>query len=238
MAARKTLTALLYGNPGAGKTPAALTCPAPRLVLDAEGGTNYAAVDAVEWIPSVHGLELPPEAEGAETVRVFVKDFQTMRVAHEFLRNNPGRFKSVDLDSITEIQKRCKDAMGPKLQQQDWGALLTQMEGLVRSMRDLVTEGCFDVLVITATADEIKGFYRPAVQGGLAIQLPAHVALIGYLGTFPQADGSKVRAMQIEGDDRFIAKDRTAALPNGGITGKYGPLVAAPINIADMLEVL
>lgn len=235
---RKTLTALLYGNPGAGKTPAALTCPAPRLVLDAEGGTFYAAPDAVEWVPMRDGLSLPAEAEGAETVRVFVDSFATMRAAYQFLAENPGRFRSVDLDSITEIQKRCKDAMGPKMRQEDWGVLLTQMEGLVRSMRDLVTKGHFDVLVVTATADEIKGFYRPAVQGGLAIQLPAHVALIGYLGTFPQADGSKFRGMQIQGDEKFIAKDRTSALPNGGITGAFGSVIPAPVNIADFLSVL
>ena len=236
---RKTLTALLYGNPGAGKTPAALTCPPPRLLLDAEGGANYAAPDAVLWDPMRDGLTLPPEAEGAETVRVYVRDFQTMRLCYEVLSTNPGRFRSVDLDSITEIQKRCKDALGKQqLQQQDWGALLSQMEGLVRSMRDLVTEGHFDVLVITATADEVKGFYRPAVQGGLAIQLPGHVALIGYLGTFRDANAQKYRAMQIEGDDRYIAKDRTSSLPNGGITAAFGTVIPAPINLSNMLDVL
>lgn len=234
---RKTLTALLYGNPGAGKTPAALTCPAPRLLLDAEGGANYAAADAVLWDPCRDGLTLPPEAEGAATVRVYVRDFATMRLCYDFLAGNPGRFRSVDLDSITEIQKRCKDALGKQqMQQQDWGVLLAQMEGLVRALRDLCTEGHFDCLVITATADEVKGFYRPAVQGGLAIQLPAHVALIGYLGTFRDANAQKYRGMQIEGDDRFIAKDRTASLPNGGITGAYGSIIPAPINLSEMID--
>lgn len=231
------LAALLYGNPGAGKTPAALTAPAPRLLLDAEGGANYAAPDAVMWDPKRDGLTLPMEAEGAATVRVFVRDFDTMRLCYQFLQQNPRRFRSVIVDSITETQKRCKDAMGKaQLQQQDWGALLAQMEGLVRSMRDMVTEDYFDVLVITATADEVKGFYRPAVQGGLAIQLPAHVALIGYLGTFRNADATKFRGMQIEGDDRFIAKDRTASLPGGGITGAYGTVIPAPINLAEIIE--
>lgn len=236
---RKTLTALLYGNPGAGKTPIALTAPGPKLLLDAEGGANYAAPDAVLWDPQRDGLSLPAEAEGAETVRIYVRDFATMRMAHQFLAANPGRFRSVVLDSITEIQKRCKDGLGKQqMQQQDWGVLLSQMEGLVRAMRDLCTEGHYDVLVITATADEVKGFYRPAVQGGLAIQLPAHVALIGYVGTFRDANAQKYRGVQIEGDDRFIAKDRTASLPNGGITGAFGTVVPAPINLADFLNVL
>lgn len=238
---RKTLTALLYGNPGAGKTPASLTSPGPVLVLDAEAGSMFAAHGAVDWRPWEHGGALPAEAEGANLVRVFVRDFRAMQDVDLFLRENPGRFTSVVIDSITEVQKRCKDAMGSgaftgSSTMQDWGQLLSRMELMIRSWRDLVAEGNFDVLVLTAIAAENAGFYGPAVQGALRLSLPGFVDVVGYLGTHRDSKGLKVKGMQISGDDRFIAKDRTSSAPNGGLTAAYGEVVASPINIAQMVE--
>lgn len=241
---RKTLTTLIYGDPGMGKTPIALTAPKPMLLLDAEGGANYATAKyhTVEWRPWEHGSEPPKAAADAEVVRCIVRDWESFRVGASYVRQGPkGRFQTVNLDSITELQKRCKDSMGPsafggKTGQQDWGVLLVQMEGVVRKLRDLVTEEYLNALVVTATADEIKGKTRPAVQGGLAIQLPAHVALIGYLNTFRDADNQKHRGMQIQGDDRVIAKDRTSELLSGGVTGVFGEVVPAPINLTNIIE--
>lgn len=230
---RKPMTALLYGNPGAGKTPASLTAPKPLLVLDAEAGTNWAVPDAVEWNPAQHGLTFPD----GEVVRVFVRDFDVMRKADAALRTTPGRFRSVVIDSITEVQKRCKDSMGrQQLQQQDWGVLLSQMELLIRGWRDLVAEGVFETLVMTAIAAESSGFYGPDVQGALRKSLPGFVDVVGYLSTFRDANMQKFRGMQIEGDDRFIAKDRTSSAPNGGLTGAYGTVIPSPINLTEMIE--
>lgn len=233
---RKVLDLLIHGDPGMGKTPISLTTPAPRLVLDVEGGAVFASAGAggVEW-------DLQGTAPDAETVRVFVNSFDTLSRAYSYLTKEKHPFRSLTIDSVTETQRRCKDALGAqafqgKSAQQDWGTLLIRMEKLMRAYRDAMNAGSFDVLCLTATTDLVKGLYRPAVQGGLATSLPGFVSVVGYLGVFRDLDNQRYRGMMIQSDGEHIAKDRTASLPNGGLTARYGDIIPAPINISDLVS--
>lgn len=212
----RPLSTVIHAESGVGKSWLADTAPAPRLILDAEGGSKFTpSQPKVYWDPM---KEAPPL--GQETVIVFVRDFQTMQRSYEWLNSGQHDFASVGLDSVTELQKRCKDAIralegmgGMRIQ--DWGTLLDDMELLVRQFRDLWMHPIKPVPVttfITTTAIDDKGMYRPHVQGGLKLSLPYFVDVVGYLYVATTDVGELERRLLVQPAPGFIAKDRTDRL--------------------------
>ena len=128
----ETLCMLVHGDPGTGKSWLGQSTPTPRLVLDAEGGsrTPWRAVNGqgvrqkmVTWDPT---KEDPPKAGDWETCHVAVRDFTDVQKAYDWLLTGRHPFKSVVLDSLTEIQKRCKDSISgtDTPSEREWGLLL------------------------------------------------------------------------------------------------------------------
>ena len=228
----RSLSTVVHGESGTGKSWFADTAPAPRLILDAEGGSKFTpSQPKVMWDP----LTGPPPL-GQETVIVLVRDFQTMQYAYQWLHSGQHDFQSVGLDSITELQKRCKDAIralegtgGFRIQ--DWGTLLDDMELLVRNFRDLWMHPIRPVpvtVLITTTQMDDKGTYRPHVQGGLKLSLPYFTDVVGYLYTAVNDVGQLERRMLVQNSPGFIAKDRT---------DKLGYELTNP-NIGTMLDMI
>jgi hypothetical protein len=93
-----------------GKTSLAETAPllyGPRLILDAEGGTAWLASDVVKWnFPK----EKKPEGKiGPDTsVVVSIRKWQDLERLNNFLQKGKHPFRSVILDSITDLQKQAK----------------------------------------------------------------------------------------------------------------------------------
>ncbi len=235
---------LVHGEPGVGKSWLAQTTPGPRLVLDAEGGSRRPMrmrngkaerVKKVLWEPT---RDSPPEVGDWETCLVQVRDFTTVRRVYEWLNSGRHPFHSVVMDSLTEIQKRCKDAIsgGETMSERAWGDLLLQMEQLVRQFRDLVfhPSNPLDAVVILAlTMAKNGGKSKPAVQGALGTSMPGYVDVEGYLGAFPNPDtGEMERKLLIQPHQLFEAKDRTHIL-----TAHYGPVIVNP-DVVQMLDVL
>src|SRR5216110_338838 len=120
---RTTLTALIHGDSGVGKSWLAASSPAPRLILDAEGRAKYAPslLPKVFWDPKVSG---PPAADGTwDTCITPIADFDTLSTAYSWLRSGQHHFKSIVIDSLMEAQKRCIDGVAGTgaMQTQDWG---------------------------------------------------------------------------------------------------------------------
>jgi hypothetical protein len=212
----RPLSTVVHGESGTGKSWFTDTAPAPRLILDAEGGSKFTpSQPKVMWDP----MAGPPPL-GAETVIVLVRDFQTMQYAFQWLNSGQHDFQSVGLDSITELQKRCKDAIralegtgGFRIQ--DWGTLLDDMELLIRQFRDLWMLPVRPIPVtvfITTTQMDDKGVYRPHVQGGLKLSLPYFTDVVGYLYTAVNDVGVLERHLLVQNSPGFIAKDRTDRL--------------------------
>ena len=187
-AIRNTLSILVHSEPGAGKSWFGQTSPRPILTLDAEGGSRYAKrhgqkVRKVSWDP-LSGP--PPEADGTwDTCVVIVHKFEVMQKAWEWLNTYDHGFKSLVIDTLDEIQKRCKDDIsgGETMTERNWGQLLVKMEQLVRlQLRDLTFHPThpLDAVVILAHTDLKKNKYRPAVQGALGVSLPGYVDVEGY----------------------------------------------------------
>lgn len=240
----ETLCALIHGEPGVGKSWLLQTTPGPRLVLDAEGGSRRPKrmgpdgkairVPFVKWDPT---KDAPPELDDWETCLVQTRDFNTVRRAYEWLNSGQHPFRSVGLDSLTEIQKRCKDALagGETPSERQWGDLLIQMEQLVRQFRDLVfhpTNPLDCVVFLALSVSKMGAKYKPAVQGALGVSLPGYVDLEGCLTVSANDDGVPERYMLITPHAEFEAKDRTHYL-----TEHYGPYITNP-DVEAMLGVL
>lgn len=223
------LSALVYGGPKSGKSFFGDTTPAPRLVLDAEAGSRFTPSIKKKWDPSV---QAPPEADGTwSTALVEVRDYVTVKRAYEWLNSGQHPFKSVVLDSISEIQQKCIDnlvGINP-MKLDNWGQLLREIGDLVRSSRDLLTHPTnpLEAVVLIAMAKDNNGRFVPYAQGQLGTSLPFYPDIVGYLAN--RADDAQVlhRYLMLQPSDQWIAGER--------VGGKLGPWLENP-NMQDMIN--
>jgi len=233
------LTLVVHGESGTGKSWLGDTGPAPRLILDAEGGSQFLPSvrrgegqlwDPARWAPPGEPDCDPEQPALTPTTRVMVRDFGTMSRVYQWLNAGRHHFRSLVIDSLTEIQKRCLDAIvGTSMPQtQDWGVLLTQMEALVRQLRDLTfhpTRPLTVVQINCLTTTDKRGILRPFVKGQLQETLPGFVDVVGYLYTEVGPTGALVRRLLVQAAPGYAAKDRT---------GRLGAVLSEP-DVQDML---
>lgn len=241
----EALSILIHGAPGAGKTNVAATAPTPLLLLDVEGRSRFVQGRKVRWDPQ---REAPPTPDGTWDICVVqARDWATFKAATDYIIAGKHAFRSVTLDSVGELQKRCKDKlMGGDgvMSERLWGELLTSMENQIRALRDSATHPTAPVqcLVLTSWSEMRDGEMKPFVQGSLAKTLPAMVDVMGYLYVDPTdasiASKPEARRLLVQPAAGFSTKDATSALPNGGVTGTSGGVIAGPINIAQIIEKL
>lgn len=177
------------------------------------------------WDPA---REEPPADDGTwETCIVTVREWGTIQRVFQWLDSGQHPFRSVTIDSLTEAQKRCLDAIvGTNApDQQNFGSLLRQVEAMVRTFRDLTEHPVkkVDVVAFICFTDNRSGVYRPLLQGALALSLPYLVDAAGYLYTEPNGDGQLHRKLLVSPTPGFVAKDNTNALAR-----KFGATIEAP----------
>lgn len=223
---------LVYGPSKGGKSTLGDTTPAPRLVLDAEMGSRFTPSRKVTWDPT---RDAPPEPDGTwDTAIVAVRDFNTVLKAYEWLNSGKHPFRSVVLDSISEIQQRAIDALvgvNPMLMA-DWGTLLRQVSDLVRKFRDLTTNQAkpLDAVLLIAMARQRQdNTWHPHVQGSLAVTLPYVVDVLAYLAPVTQEDGTVVRRLLVGPTPGYETGERVA--------GRLGRFIDGP-DISDMLQLV
>ncbi len=188
------LSWLIHGHSKKGKSTLAATAPKPVLVLDAEGSWRFIPGRIVYWDPL---NETPPVCDGTwEICIVHVREWATVQLVYQYLLAWPLLFTtcgpvSVVIDSITEIQRRCKaNLKGTEaLKIQDWGVLLSAMDSTIRGFRDLclipqLTVRC--VVFVSETRESQTGRLVPYMQGQIAVSLPYWVDICGYM--YPDFD--------------------------------------------------
>lgn len=250
----RALTVLVHADSKVGKSTLSITTPAPRLILDGEMAYRFLAelTTQVFWDPMT---ERPPEpgfgriepspnspvvAVNWDTCVVIVREYSTLARAVDWLHSGAHPFVSVTIDSISEIQKRCKDQMaglGAEMDQKKWGALLDHMERLVRGLRDLTEHPIkpLQAVVLTSMTTNRDGKWRPYVQGQLAVTMPYFLDVIGYLYVeeVPAADptqpGTKIRRLLVSPHPQFEAGER--------VQGRLGVVVDEP-NISTMIDMI
>ncbi len=230
----RSLSLIIHGEPGTGKSTLAATAPAPRVAFDVEGGTRFLKVKKVYWDPLT---QAPPEWDGTwDTCVVYVRNYKVIEQAYKWLADGKHPFRSVIIDSLTEAQKRLIDQVAGTDQptQQDWGAILRTLEDFVRKLRDLTFHAEFplETVVVTCLSHNRDGKFRPFVKGQLELSLPGFVDVVGYLYVEQAPDGALERKLLIAPVGVFDAKDRT-----GLLTEKYGHVIVNP-NITEILSVI
>lgn len=210
------LSLLVHGPAKMGKTTFAETAPGPICVLDAEGGTRFTKTRKTYWDPV---KDPPPVDDGTwETCVVYVRDFNTVAYAYQWFASGQHPFKSLVVDSLSEVQQRCVDQLAGsgRMEQQLWGDLLRQMSDIIRKMRDLIIHPTNPLTAVVLVAMTRKNDDRmvPSVQGALQTTLPYYIDVTGYF--FTEADpntGQLVRKLLVAPLPGFEAGDRTGRLP-------------------------
>ena len=236
----RSLTIMVYGESKVGKSSFAVTAPYPRLMLDVEGGHRFLPINVKYWDPLT---EEPPVADGTwDTVVVKVNDYDVVMKAFQWLQSGKHQFKSLIIDSISELQVKCMDNIAgtEQMKMQQWGELLRHMGALLRDLRDLTMHPTqpLEAVVLTAMARKGQdGVYRPYLQGQLAIQAPYFYDILGAITveTVPNPDPMqapyKVRKMYVERTPEYEAGER--------VQGRLGKVVEqGDLGVERMLDMV
>ena len=215
----RALSILIHSDTKVGKSTFGNTAPYPRLLLDAEAAYRFLPEQGnkrIFWDPMT---EVCPRWDGVwELCVVRVQDYSVFMKALEWLKSGQHDFRSVVIDSITEIQVTCKEqisADGP-MKIQLWGELLTHMEKACREFRNLTEHPTrpIEAIIITSMTTQRDGKWRPYMQGQLAVKAPYFFDVIGYLfvqqvqGEDPTQPATPVRRMLTAKHDQFEAGER------------------------------
>ena len=236
----RSLTIMVYGESKVGKSTFAVTAPYPRLMLDVEGGHRFLPINVKYWDPM---REEPPQADGTwDTVVVQVRDYDVVMKTFQWLQSGKHQFKSLIIDSISELQVKCMDNIAgtEQMKMQQWGELLRHMGALLRDLRDLTMHPTqpLEAVVLTAMARKGQdGVYRPYLQGQLAVQAPYFYDILGAItveqvpNSDPMQPPYKVRRMYVERTPDYEAGER--------VQGRLGKVVEQEnLGIERMLDMV
>jgi hypothetical protein len=230
-----TLAAVVHGESGSGKSYFGGTTPAPRLILECEGGSRFIRANRRKrfWDPLTEPV--PEWDDDWDACFVRASDWATVYAAYEVLATGNHPFRSLVVDSLTEAQKRLIDDVAgidqPTLQ--EWGTVGRNLEDFVRKLRDLtfIPSKPLEAVVLLCLSHQRDGELRPFLKGQIELNLPAFVDVVGYLYT-DSATGVITHNMLIAPARNIIAKDRTAFL-----TDKYG-MVVQDANFTEWLSII
>lgn len=232
-----SLSIIIHGNSKAGKSYLSATAPGPRLLLDAEHGHKFLPIKIKYWNPAT---EEPPVPDGTwDTAVVVVRDYDTVLQVYRWLQSGQHPFRSLIMDSISEIQTQCLEKLAGRdqVKMQQWGELLRHMTGLMRDLRDLTMHPTnpLTAVVITAMTVHKDGMWRPYLQGQSATSAPYFFDVCGYLSVeeFPHPDPTQppyaVRRLYITPNSQFVAGER--------VGGRLGDIVEqSDLNIESMIN--
>ncbi|MDA3833522.1 MAG: ATP-binding protein [Spirochaetales bacterium] len=207
---------LIYGTAGAGKTTFGATAmdheaTAPVLFINAEGGM----LSVVDKDPAAWDLNSYDELE-----EVFW-----------FLAKGDHKYKTVVIDSLSELQMLNLDSIMKKNMQkttgknkredqfdiwlEDYGKSTQQMRAMVRRFRDLPMHVIFTCLESSSMDDKKVESIHPALTPKLRGTALGYMDIVGYLYTKQEEkDGETetVRQMLVQPYEKWEAKDRSGKL--------------------------
>jgi len=187
---------LAYGQAGSGKTSLIPTLPAP-VILSAEGG-----------LLSISDKEIP---------FLDISDMDALREAYKWLAESDEakQFASVAIDSISEIAEVClgKEKAIAKDPRAAYGEMQTTMAEIIRSFRDLPKHVLMTAKLEKAQDEMGRMLYSPSMPGNKTGQaLPYYFDIVAALRVEKDAEGVTQRAMMLESDGMWQAKDRSGKL--------------------------
>lgn len=211
---------LIYGEPGAGKTYLCGTAQddedtRPILFLDVEGGST-----TLRRRKDVDVLQIRSITQIEET--------------HNEIFRNPGYYKTVIVDSLTELQKldirtvmkilkessNNPDRIDEEVpDQRGWGKSGNRVSRIVRAYKDLPVNTIMTCLLATEQEKDGQGkdsdvvkLYYPSLPGKLKSEIPGYFDVVGFLQAQADSQGNIKRSLQVAKTKKVVAKDRTANL--------------------------
>src|SRR5660397_226942 len=145
---------VVYGPPGAGKTTFGATFP-DALILSAESGLlSIRDKDIDTWT---------------------IDKWEDLEEAFGFLRRGEHEYKTVVLDSLTEVQKKLNEHIIRKfpgkrrdyedlMSMSDWGYSIDRLRKMCRAFRDLPMNVIFITLAVDVVVEE-ELMTKPALSG-------------------------------------------------------------------------
>jgi hypothetical protein len=230
---QRSLSMLVHGYSKSGKSVLAVSGRGPRLLLDVESAARFLPIRAVEWDPR----DPPPDlreaenGDGPDTAVVTVKAWQDAVRAFGWLHAGKHTFRSVGVDSISELQQRYIESVAGRatVKIDQWGSVLREVGGFVRDLRDLTTHPRtpIETLIITAMTREVDGTWRPSMQGQLQASLPYLLDVVGWLYV-DNDDGQEVRRLLTRRRPKYEAGER--------VGGRIPPVVTLPMVTGNTLD--
>lgn len=202
---------LIYGESGAGKTTLAGSSDAvPEmrkvLILDIEGGL----------------LSLKERYPNVDNIRI--KSWDDLQKVYSELYDGTHGYRTIVLDSLTEIQKMSMDTVMRRLVEthedrdadvpgiREWNINIEQTRKFVRAFRDLPVTTIF-----TALAKQDKNpktgvtKTKPSLSGKVADEVAGFLDIVSYLYT-KEVDSEQKRMLLCGATQDHVAKDRTGKL--------------------------
>lgn len=239
----RLLKALIYGNPGTGKTSIGVTAPEPLILLsERQGMTHIRHAAARLGIPTPRTLLMRTAQDYRDVLRTLrmpaAKDFVVRdRDGNEIVRF-PGWWpKTCVVDSITdamkifaeEVQqqsppKNGKDGL-PVLPERYWGVLIDRCEKFVRLFRDLPMHTLFLALL----ADDRKEDDDDEESAKVGPQL-ATKGLRGAASAAVNVVGVTYRRVKRAKNDEIERRDGQVVYEFGVLTYGPGYMVTKPLR--------
>jgi hypothetical protein len=153
-----------------------------------------------------------------------IRSFQQLGGVFDELKAGKTKYKTVVLDSITEMQKfGMYDIMKRAIEKDDerdpdlpgigeWGKNTEQMRRLIRAFRDLPMNTLFIALANADRTNKGRTIVKPSLSGKLANEIAGFLDIVVYLYK-KEIDDEQHRVMLTMGTEEYIAKDRTDKLP-------------------------
>lgn len=154
---------------------------------------------------------------------------QIVKVHDKLINDKSGYYKTVVIDSLTELQKldmrtimqeqysRKPDTTDVDVpSQREWGKNGERIRRIVRAFRDLPLNTIMTALA-ASEKDEGSGVvsFYPMLPGKMRAEVPGYFDIVGYLSAAEERNGEViVRRLQLAKTRRVIAKDRTDSLGN------------------------
>lgn len=208
------LNLMVYGDSGVGKTLLAGTAAfvkelTPILFVDVEGGT----------------LTLSHfDSEDIDVVRV--TKWQDMQKLYDELYRDQKGYKTIVIDSLTEMQKLAMNSQlgagtdldpgGNMPEFKDWHINTEQMRRLVRAFRDLPLNTIFTALSMDAVdprRPDGPTKKQPAFTKKLAGEIPAFFDILFYMYVKETKDGPNQRLICTDKTSNVVAKCRVQGVP-------------------------
>lgn len=246
---RHNASFLVYGETKVGKSSLGATAPGKKLALDAEGSWN--AFDGrdnpnrpgekyrVTWWDDLS--QPPPDMTDYDICVVDVMRWETVDQVINWVVQHDHPFQSIIMDSVTEMQDRCKKALpngGADMQYQDWGKLLMHMSSRIKRFRDIVKDIKNPARCIVFTSEgklRQDGKYVPKMEGALKDGIGYWMNTTAYLKVtqVPNKDG-------IIADDspvlrRLLVKPHPMFITGSHHEDKYATNVIENPNLTTMM---